>query len=1094
VFRPTDKPDTARALRELKPFQRDTVDYVFARMYEDSPPSKRFLVADEVGLGKTIVARGLIARMIDRLWEKPDHRIDIVYICSNGSIARQNLNKLNFLRKWDYPIPDRITMLPKVLKDLECERLNLVSFTPGTSFNLGSSEGRAHERALLYWLLPEGWRERGGSGAVRALMGGIQQEQTFRDYLAEYKGPDDPRVNTGIRDAFVEEVGREPLLAERFLSLCSQLSNHQVAASDEQRRERGQIVGALRSALARTCVLKLEPDLVILDEFQRFKDLLHGNDAASDLARHLFRYDTARVLLLSATPYKMYTLQEEAAEDDHFADFVRTVSFLHDDKAASDRFESSLTAYRQAIFQWKPGDGAGVRASREDVQDFLKRVMVRTERLASSADRNGMLIEVPPTNVGVGRSDLRHYRQIQEVAAIVGYGDVMEFWKSAPYLLNFMEDYDFKEHFLEHAGKSDVSQRLAEVFRDDRSALLDWNDIEAYRAIDPANVRLRSLLKATVERGGPRLLWIPPTLPYYQLGAPFDQPEASALTKYLVFSSWQVVPKVVASLVTHEAERLLVNPDGTSPAFENTPDSRKKEGRLLRFTRSRGRLTGMPVAALLYPSEALAAIGDPLAIAAELRAGDGGQPPTLTAVMDVVRGRVRELLDVLPSTDDRGDSPDNWYWAAPVLLDLRQHESVVRSWLGQADLAASWVGDEPEGETEADESAEIADEQPQAWAEHVEQFRKLVRREVQLTAHPDDLVDVLALLALAGPANVALRALRRLGDAVAKEPTDTRNAAGRIAAGLRSLFNDPAITAFIRASGDPEAYWRRVLDYCAQGCLQSVIDEYLHLLADCGNRRGMKATEFVKPAVEALTLYSATMTVDQVSVGENGLNVAGPHERRRLRTSFAARFGANRKDDAGGAERNRKLQSAFNSPFWPFVLCSTSIGQEGLDFHYYCHAVMHWNLPSNPVDLEQREGRVHRYKGHAVRKNVVNRLGFPVLPEGPAPDPWHLLFRTAVQEAGNSDRGLTPYWLYPLSDGAYIERHIPAIPLSLDRARADTLRRSLALYRMAFGQARQEDVVAFLQGFPEDQVQSAAQDLSIDLSPERGSVLKVVEK
>ena len=52
------------------------------------------------------------------------------------------------------------------------------------------------------------------------------------------------------------------------------------------------------------------------------------------------------------------------------------------------------------------------------------------------------------------------------------------------------------------------------------------------------------------------------------------------------------------------------------------------------------------------------------------------------------------------------------------------------------------------------------------------------------------------------------------------------------------------------------------------------------------------------------------------------------------------------------------LRRAFNSPFWPFVLTSTSVGQEGLDFHLYCHAVVHWNLPSNPVDLEQREGRV----------------------------------------------------------------------------------------------------------------------------------------
>src|SRR5687768_7390850 len=67
------------------------------------------------------------------------------------------------------------------------------------------------------------------------------------------------------------------------------------------------------------------------------------------------------------------------------------------------------------------------------------------------------------------------------------------------------------------------------------------------------------------------------------------------------------------------------------------------------------------------------------------------------------------------------------------------------------------------------------------------------------------------------------------------------------------------------------------------------------------------------------------------------------------------------------------FREAFNSPFWPFVLATTSVGQEGLDFHLYCHAVAHWNLPSNPVDMEQREGRVHRFKGHAVRKNIAQQ-------------------------------------------------------------------------------------------------------------------------
>src|ERR1700685_1852206 len=86
------RPDTVSALAGLKDFQRATVDYVFDRFYGPDP-TQRFLVADEVGLGKTLVARGVIARTIDHLW-KDVPRIDIVYICSNVDIARQNVQRL----------------------------------------------------------------------------------------------------------------------------------------------------------------------------------------------------------------------------------------------------------------------------------------------------------------------------------------------------------------------------------------------------------------------------------------------------------------------------------------------------------------------------------------------------------------------------------------------------------------------------------------------------------------------------------------------------------------------------------------------------------------------------------------------------------------------------------------------------------------------------------------------------------------------------------------------------------------------------------------------------------------------------------------
>jgi hypothetical protein len=52
--------DAEPVLAGLTGFQRATVDHVTGRFYDGG--AKRFLVADESGLGKSVVARGVIAR------------------------------------------------------------------------------------------------------------------------------------------------------------------------------------------------------------------------------------------------------------------------------------------------------------------------------------------------------------------------------------------------------------------------------------------------------------------------------------------------------------------------------------------------------------------------------------------------------------------------------------------------------------------------------------------------------------------------------------------------------------------------------------------------------------------------------------------------------------------------------------------------------------------------------------------------------------------------------------------------------------------------------------------------------------------------
>jgi hypothetical protein len=207
--------------------------------------------------------------------------------------------------------------------------------------------------------------------------------------------------------------------------------------------------------------------------------------------------------------------------------------------------------------------------------------------------------------------------------------------------------------------------------------------------------------------------------------------------------------------------------------------------------------------------------------------------------------------------------------------------------------------------------------------------------------------------------------------------------------------------------------------------------------------------------------------------------------RPSLRTLFAVRFGADKKEDEKQVQRVSAVRESFNSPFWPFVLVSTSVGQEGLDFHMYCHTVVHWNLPSNPVDLEQREGRVQRFKGHAVRKNVAAKHGTTALTSA-ASDPWQEAFRLALNDAPTGDRGLHPYWLYPLDEGAYIERHVPLFALSKDELRLKELIRSLGAYRMVFGQPRQDELLAYLLEYlPAEHIEKFVELLRMDLAPPR---------
>src|SRR6185436_2886362 len=112
-------------------------------------------------------------------------------------------------------------------------------------------------------------------------------------------------------------------------------------------------------------------------------------------------------------------------------------------------------------------------------------------------------------------------------------------------------------------------------------------------------------------------------------------------------------------------------------------------------------------------------------------------------------------------------------------------------------------------------------------------------------------------------------------------------------------------------------------------------------------------------------------------------------------------------------------------------LATTSIGLEGLDFHLFCRDIVHWNLPSNPVDLEQREGRINRRDGLALRRSI--RRAWPtkriekVVPSADS-NFWQRVFAAIAAEPGIQQykHGLYPHWVFEPEDGKpeRIRRHL----------------------------------------------------------------------
>lgn len=88
--------------------------------------------------------------------------------------------------------------------------------------------------------------------------------------------------------------------------------------------------------------------------------------------------------------------------------------------------------------------------------------------------------------------------------------------------------------------------------------LLSKYAINNYRPIPAANGKLKYLHDLVFgtrhEKKTQLLLWVPASNPYYKAGGVFESNEACNFSKIILFSSWEMVPRMISIMMSYYSE------------------------------------------------------------------------------------------------------------------------------------------------------------------------------------------------------------------------------------------------------------------------------------------------------------------------------------------------------------------------------------------------------------------------------------------------------------------------------------------------------------------------------------------------------------
>lgn len=916
----------------LMPFQEATARYAFRRIFEEQ--QRRFLVADEVGLGKTKVALGVVALAMRR------RAGNVLYLAPSAHITRQNLKKL-----------EAGSLVAQSVRSL-CLQAQvdvpksgvLLGLTPTKDLH-ADHPGDYRERALILRILERQWP-------------GLQQD---KDIQRLFRGGVNPVRFEQAKPALIPRSLREDFLFRVDSQWLAWLDDPAMA-----RKNRRAIIGGMRAVLARQALEKLKPSLVVVDEFQRMTKEFLGAQATPQVKYLLKR----NLLVLSATPYDPGSLRKSSAIQRHEA-FLELVNFLNpSNPACGDGIRAALKELAGALDE-RNIERNRVESAVERLGDLQRPFMARTERpREAQVKREKLQADLRAVDLQALTMSVRLLqRMTADSRSRPQLGQFVELWKSIPYPLSTI-DY----HYATGRLLSKSSQSLRPP------AALSKAQLKRTQPLgDPANARLRALL-AEMDDDARARLWLPPTVPYVQ------QQGGGGASKTLVFTSWAAAPTAIAAAVNLSVE----------PAPRRS-QSRSKKSRLELYS---NRLPVKSTYLLAAPLVRLAGVAgcDPLHICRS-----AGRPLTPGEVM-------ANALDALTGSGLlrlRGK-----HLADRPLVDAVLQLDADHRWSRRRDMpGGTWAHDVVHAVPELD----------------------LVR----LSAANARLV---AELAVAGPGTCAYRSLKRVLPGLSEH--DAREQALRVGYAITRLLGRPSSWAIVGTGGFGQGtpYWKRALRYCHDHDLQSVLDEYFSVLArDAPSGEPLKSAKYIVESVHVAMRTSGRLSVSRPA------GVFGTAE-------FARALGERESESDMDLDKGKSphtsspLLTAFNSPFPPFLLATTSIGQEGLDMHRYCRRIVHWNLPHSPQAMEQREGRVDRFLSLGVRTAIAE---FGLATTVGNQDPWDGLIRAAI-DSGDKSSVLSPLWHY--GKKARIRALAVVIPFSREETWWQQLQEEASWYRLVLGQ------------------------------------------